>query len=230
MTRLQGFLAAGACSPPVRRPSVDRLTAGDAATPAHALIQGSGSSWAANAVNQWIADVHSNGLQVVFTSSGSAQGRKDFANNTVDFAVSDIGFQGVDPATGQDDTSQGREYAYVPIVAGGTALPYQIRVGGQLVRNLRLSGETIAKIFTQQITNWNDKQITADNNGHALPVAADHPGRALRGLRVDLPVHPLPGRHTRPSGSRSPAWPTRPSTSRRQAAAQRSPRTARTGS
>jgi phosphate ABC transporter phosphate-binding protein len=140
-----------------------------AATSAHALIQGSGSSWAANAVNQWIADVHSNGLQVVFTSNGSAQGRKDFANNTVDFAVSDIGFQGVDPKTGQDDTSQGRDYAYLPIVAGGTSLPYQIRVGGQLVRNLRLSGETITKIFTQQITNWDDPAITADNNGHALP-------------------------------------------------------------
>ena len=58
--------------------------------------QGSGSSWAANAVNQWIADVQSNGLQVVFTGSGSAQGRKDFRNDTNDFAVSDIGFQGTD--------------------------------------------------------------------------------------------------------------------------------------
>ena len=38
-----------------------------------------------------------------------------------------------------------------------------------LVRNLRLSGETIAKIFTNKITNWNDPAITADNNGRALP-------------------------------------------------------------
>jgi phosphate ABC transporter phosphate-binding protein len=140
-----------------------------AAGTAHALIQGSGSSWAANAVNQWIADVQSNGLQVVFTSQGSAQGRKDFANDTVDFAVSDIGFQGYDPVTQSSDTSNGRAYAYLPIVAGGTALTYQIRVGGQLVRNLRLSGLTIAKIFTNQITNWNDPAITKDNNGHPLP-------------------------------------------------------------
>ena len=136
---------------------------------AHSLIQGSGSSWSANAVNQWIADVHSNGLQVVFTSNGSAQGRKDFANNTVDYAVSDIGFQGTDQATGLSDTSQGREYKYLPVVAGGTAFPYQVRVGGQLVRNLRLSGESLAKIFPNQITNWNDPQITKDNNGRALP-------------------------------------------------------------
>lgn len=135
----------------------------------HTLIQGSGSSWSANAVNQWIADVQPNGLQVVFTASGSAQGRKDFAYKTTDFAVSDIGYQGHDEASGDDDTSQGRAFSYLPVVAGGTAFPYQVRVGGQLVRNLRLSGLTLAKIFTNQITNWNDPAITKDNNGRPLP-------------------------------------------------------------
>jgi phosphate ABC transporter phosphate-binding protein len=136
---------------------------------AHALIQGSGSSWSSNAVNQWIADVQPSGLQVVFTANGSAQGRKDFAFKTTDFAVSDIGYQGHDPVTNENDTSLGRAYSYLPIVAGGTSFPYQIRVGGQLVRNLRLSGETLAKIFTNKITNWNDPEVTQDNNGHALP-------------------------------------------------------------
>src|SRR5450631_31502 len=136
---------------------------------AHARIEGSGSSWAANAVTQWIADVTSSGLQVVFTSQGSAQGRKDFANNTTDFAVSDIGFRGVDPATGAQDTNQGRAYAYLPIVAGGTSFPYNLSFGGKRVTNLRLSGATIAKIFTNQITMWNDPAITADNNGRRLP-------------------------------------------------------------
>jgi phosphate transport system substrate-binding protein len=158
---------------------VSPLAAGVPANAAvtHSLISGSGSSWAANAVNQWISDVTSNGLQVVFTAAGSAQGRTDFRNVTTDFAVSDIGFQGVDSLTGDSDTSctdpnnkaTCRPYAYLPIVAGGTSFPYQIRVGGQLVRNLRLSGETLAKIFTNQITNWNDPEITKDNNGHPLP-------------------------------------------------------------
>ena len=136
---------------------------------AHALIQGSGSSWAANAVNQWVADVKSQGLQVVFTPNGSAQGRKDFGYRTNDFAVSEIGFQGRDPLTGDQDSAQGRSYAYLPLVAGGTAFPYQIRVGGQLVRDLRLSGETLTKIFTNRITNWDDPEITSDNNGRVLP-------------------------------------------------------------
>jgi phosphate transport system substrate-binding protein len=135
----------------------------------HALIQGSGSSWSANAINQWIADVQTNGLQVVYTASGSAQGRKDFGYLTTDFAVSEIGYQGVDPLTHDPDTSNGRAYAYLPIVAGGTSFPYQIKVAGQLVRNLRLSGQTLAKIFTNKITSWADPEITADNNGRKLP-------------------------------------------------------------
>jgi phosphate transport system substrate-binding protein len=139
------------------------------AAASHALIQGSGSSWAANAINQWVADVASNGMQVVFTANGAAQGRKDFANKATDFGVSDIGYQGTDPATGQSDTSQGRAYAYLPIAAGGTAFPYNVQVGGQQVRNLRLSGETLVKIFSGQITNWDDPEITSDNNGNALP-------------------------------------------------------------
>ena len=137
-----------------------------------ATIEGSGSSWSAIAVNQWIGDVFSSGLKVIFTSQGSAQGRKDFANNTTDFAVSDIGFRGVDPATGDQDTNLGRPYAYLPIVAGGTSFPYNLQFGGKQIRDLRLSGETVAKIFTNQITSWSDDQITADNNGRKMPAIA----------------------------------------------------------
>jgi phosphate transport system substrate-binding protein len=135
----------------------------------HARIEGSGSSWSQNAINQWIADVNAQGLQVVFTGSGSAQGRKDYALKTTDFGVSDIGYLGTDPVSGQSDTAQGRPYAYLPIVAGGTSFPYNVLVGGKQVNNLRLSGLTLAKIFTNAITNWNDPAITADNNGRALP-------------------------------------------------------------
>ncbi len=135
----------------------------------HALIQGYGSSWAANAINQWVSDVTAEGIQVVYTPDGDAQGRADFANNVADFAVTSIGYQGRDPLTGQSDTSQGRPFAYLPIAAGGTAFPYHIVIDGQPVNNLRLSGETLAKIFTNKITNWDDPEITADNNGIALP-------------------------------------------------------------
>ncbi len=139
------------------------VPAGAAAS--HAEITGSGSSWAANAVTQWIADVNKNGLQVVYTSAGSATGRQQFAEQSTDFGVSDIPYQGNDPQTGLQDTSLGRQYAYLPIVAGGTSFPYHLGNGASQIKNLRLSGKTLALIFTNQITNWDDPAIAADNNG-----------------------------------------------------------------
>ncbi|WP_296606198.1 phosphate ABC transporter substrate-binding protein PstS, partial [Nocardioides sp.] len=134
----------------------------------YAQIEGTGSTWSELIVQQWIADVDANGMKVVYTGGGSTKGRKDFSQDSTDFAISEIPYQGTDEQ-GQADTSNGREYAYLPIVAGGTAFTYQLKVGGQLVRNLRLSGETIAKIFTNQITNWNDPAIKNDNNGRSFP-------------------------------------------------------------
>ena len=66
-------------------------------------------------------------LQVVFTSTGSAQGRQDFAYKTTDFGVSDIAYQGTDPVTAASRTTRsGRKFAYLPIVAGGTSFPYNL--------------------------------------------------------------------------------------------------------
>jgi phosphate transport system substrate-binding protein len=140
-----------------------------AAGTAYAPIYGTGSTWSQNALDQWIRDVEPQGMRVEYGGGGSSRGRLDFANKLVDFAISEIPYQGTDPLTGQTDTSAGRAYAYMPIVAGGTAFMYQIKVGGKLYRDLRLSGDTITKIFTGKITNWNDPQVTRDNNGKALP-------------------------------------------------------------
>jgi phosphate transport system substrate-binding protein len=134
----------------------------------YAQIEGTGSTWSELIVQQWIADVDANGMKVVYTGGGSTKGRKDFAQDSTDFAISEIPYQGTDER-GQADTSDGRPFAYLPIVAGGTAFTYQLKIGGKLVRNLRLSGDTVAKIFTNHITNWNDPAITKDNNGRKFP-------------------------------------------------------------
>jgi len=155
------------------------LSSGPAlAKPPYGAITGSGSTWAYGVIGPWISYAQSNfGMQIAFKPNGSSQGRNDFAQNgvgVVDFADSDIPYQGVDPTTGKQDTSS-RPYAYLPVVAGGTAFTYHLTVAGHLVNNLRLSGETIAKIFTNKITNWADPQITRDNGGHALPAEPIRP-------------------------------------------------------
>lgn len=138
-----------------------------AAQPAYEPITGSGSTWSQNALDQWVQDVRSRGMTVSYSGVGSSAGRRQFADGQNDFGVSEIPFQGVD--RGQPDSSPNRAYAYMPIVAGGTSFMYQLRVGGQLYRGLRLSGETIAKIFTGAIQNWNDPAIAKDNNGKSFP-------------------------------------------------------------
>ncbi len=141
-----------------------------AAAGTYATLSGSGSSWASVALMQWAQDLQSNGLTVNFLADGSASGRGDYMQGSqVDFAASDPPFRsGTDELanTGAEVPAYG--YSYVPDVGGGTAFMYHVTVGGHLVTNLRLSGETIMKIFTGQITNWADPAITKDY-GAQLP-------------------------------------------------------------
>lgn len=127
-------------------------------------ITGEGSSWAANAIDDWRAR-NANTYKVNFAATGSVAGLTGYANGSDDFAASDIPF-------GVKDTSPdvpGRAFAYLPDVAGGTALMYNLSVGGKQFTNLKLSGESIAGIFEGTIKMWNDPKIAADNPGVALP-------------------------------------------------------------
>ncbi|GAA4372703.1 phosphate ABC transporter substrate-binding protein PstS [Agromyces bauzanensis] len=132
-------------------------------------ITGTGSTWSQNAIDQWKSNVATNyGMQVNYTGVGSSAGRRDFIQGTVDFAVSEIPFQ-ARPEDGSAPEVSPRGYAYMPIVAGGTAFMYHLVIGGKRVTNLRLSGEVITKIFSGAIRNWNDRAIQADNPGLAMP-------------------------------------------------------------
>lgn len=149
------------------------ILAGLPASPAGAAVQvvGGGSTWSALAVLQWQADVASQGLSINYQPTGSSVGRKFYIEDQYDFAVSEIPFQAGttydrdgNPVYDEIARASARPYAYMPIVAGGTSFMYHLEVNGQLIRDLRLSGETIAKIFTGGITNWNDPAIRADDS------------------------------------------------------------------
>lgn len=131
-------------------------------------ITGTGSTWSENAIKQWQRNVQGYGMQVNYSGVGSSAGRRDFIADTVDFAVSEIPFQSK-PEDGSAPEKPGRGYAYMPIVAGGTAFMYNLKIGGKRVTNLRLSGDTITKIFTGVITKWNDPQVKKDNPKLAMP-------------------------------------------------------------
>jgi phosphate ABC transporter phosphate-binding protein len=134
-------------------------------------IEGAGSTWSANALQQWIRNVFDNyRWKISYSDQGSSAGRQLFAQGTTDFGVSEIPYALAN--SDSPDPRPSRSFAYVPIVAGGTAFMYNLVIGGQRVTNLRLSGEVIAKIFTGVITKWNDPAIAADNPKLTLPAIA----------------------------------------------------------
>lgn len=142
--------------------------------PAHAdsyiRIGGSGSSWAGNALQDWVSRVGSQGVTVDYENKGSSTGRKEFADKMKQFAVSEIPYTG-DTADPRDNSLPSFKYAMLPVVAGGTAFMYNLKTGANRLTTLKLSQQAIAKIFTGQLQKWNDPIIRAENPGVPLPDA-----------------------------------------------------------
>jgi phosphate ABC transporter phosphate-binding protein len=134
----------------------------------YSTIAGQGSTWAETAINNWDADVKQNQVTVDYAGTGSTAGRQAFSAGTVQFGASEIPY-GVADMNGAPDQAPARGYAYMPDVAGGTVLMYNLKIGTQRVTNLRLSGKTVADIFTGATRYWDDSEIKADNPDLNLP-------------------------------------------------------------
>jgi ABC-type phosphate transport system substrate-binding protein len=140
-----------------------------AATRSYAPISGAGSEFAGMAIEQWAADLRAKGITVDFKSDGSDRGRAAFIHDQVDFAASDAPFRAArDRLSGAPPEKVPYDYSYIPDVGYGTAFLYHITVGGVVFNSLKLSEQTVAKIFTGKITNWDNPAITRDN-GKQLP-------------------------------------------------------------
>ena len=131
-------------------------------------IEGSGSTWSSNAIDQWRRDIKKSGITVDYAAVGSSAGRSNFADNVTDFGVTEVPYQFNPKFPGDVAEHNTRPYAYMPIVAGGTSFMYNLKVAGKQVTNLRLSPATITKIFTGVVKDWSDPAITADY-GAQLP-------------------------------------------------------------
>ncbi|GAA1230828.1 hypothetical protein GCM10009665_21530 [Kitasatospora nipponensis] len=136
-------------------------------------ITGAGSTWSGNALDAWTSNVKQYGMTVEYDEQGSSYGRAQFKAGAVDFGVSEIPYGLTDQ--GQVDPKPSWDMAYLPIVAGGTSFMYNLRISGRQVTNLRLSPETLTKIFTGKITVWNDPAVQADNPGLKMPAIPVRP-------------------------------------------------------
>jgi phosphate transport system substrate-binding protein len=124
-----------------------------ASTPAHAAnLQGSGASFPALLIEACKAPfAAATSHTFTYAASGSGTGRSNSDKSIGDFWFTDA------PHT---SSSKRASIIHVPAVAAPIAILHNVPNS----KTLQFSADTIAKIFSGNITMWNDPQILADNN------------------------------------------------------------------
>ena len=128
---------------------------------AHATdVTGAGSSFVYPVLSKWSQDYSkSSSNRINYQSIGSGGGIAQIKAATVDFGASDA------PLSADDLKAGG--LGQFPSVIGGIVPVMNIE--GVAPGQLKLDGETLAKIFLGEITAWNDPAIVALNQGMKLP-------------------------------------------------------------
>lgn len=129
-------------------------------------IAGSGASSQENAALAWIAGfTERTDVTVTYDPTGSGTGREQFLNGTVEFAGSDSPLD-EDERAAATERCFGSEALELPLYISPIAVVYNLDLDTE---HLNLEGETIAKIFAGEITNWSDPEIAEANPGVELP-------------------------------------------------------------
>lgn len=135
-------------------------------------LNGAGSSAQEAAMQGWVAGF--SGVQpdvtVNYDPVGSGGGREQFLAGGVDFAGTDAALDEEELALAEQRCGASGIFE-IPGYISPIAVIYNL----DGVDQLNLSPETVAGIFNQQITTWNDAAIAADNPGATLPDTAITP-------------------------------------------------------
>ncbi|WP_344967493.1 phosphate ABC transporter substrate-binding protein PstS [Salinactinospora qingdaonensis] len=128
-------------------------------------LAGAGASSQENAMAGWRAAYTEAcpDTTVNYDSVGSGAGRSQFIEGATDFAGSDAALD--ETETEQATERCGSEVVNLPAYIS----PIAIITNLEGVDTLNLKPEVIADIFNQEITNWNDEAIAADNPDADLP-------------------------------------------------------------
>lgn len=139
------------CNNDASKPTNDRIK-----------LQGSGASFPAPLYMRWFQDYSKNtpGVTVDYQAKGSGAGIKDLINETVDFAASDAAM------TDEEISQVKRGVIMLPMTAGKIVLAFNLPDGP---KELKLSREAYAGIFSGKITKWDDPIIAKCNEGVKLP-------------------------------------------------------------
>ncbi|MDB5983931.1 MAG: phosphate transporter substrate-binding protein [Pseudomonas sp.] len=171
---------------------------------AHATdVTGAGSSFVFPVLSKWSqAYGEKTKNQINYQSIGSGGGIAQIKAATVDFGASDA------PMSADDLKAGG--LGQFPSVIGGI-VPV-INVEGIKAGELKLDGETLARIFLGKITKWNDPAIVALNSGVKLPdsnitVVHRSDGSGTTYNFTNYLDKVSPEWHTAPGFGSAPQWP-----------------------
>jgi phosphate transport system substrate-binding protein len=136
---------------------------------------GAGASSQAAAMQAWQAGFQTlaTGATVEYDPVGSGGGRETFLAGGSHFAGSDAYLKDEELASSIDACAGEQGAVDLPHYVSPIAITYNVPdLEGT---TLQLSPETVAKIFANQISNWDDDAIAADNPGVDLPDLALNP-------------------------------------------------------
>lgn len=124
----------------------------------HVTLHAAGATLPAPLYLQWF---ESSGIRVAYDPIGSEAGIQQLKDGKVDFAASDM------PLTSQDSSGPS-PVIQIPTVVGGVVPIYNLPGLG---RELDLTPEVLAGIYSGKIRKWNDPALRKSNPGAPLPNA-----------------------------------------------------------
>jgi phosphate transport system substrate-binding protein len=139
----------------------DSGTAGTGDVPS-ASLTGAGATFPYPLYSKWF-DVFGKdhpGVNINYQSIGSGGGIQQITAQTVDFGASDA------PMKDEELAKAPATLVHIPTVAGSVVVVYNVQ---GVSTGLKLTPETLARIFMGTITNWNDEALKADNPSLQLP-------------------------------------------------------------
>jgi phosphate transport system substrate-binding protein len=140
----------------------------DAAPALEGTLVGAGASSQGSAQEAWVAGFQTANpaVTVSYDPIGSGGGRETFQNGASSFAGSDRAFKLEEIAEDNFGSCEpGTGIFEIPAYISPIAIIFNL----DGISSLNLDADTIAGIFTGEITNWSDEAITSQNEGVDLP-------------------------------------------------------------
>lgn len=140
---------------------------GDNGSSLSGTLVGGGASSQGSAQEAWVAGFQTanDGVTVNYDPAGSGAGRETFQQGASAFAGSDRAFKTDEIAAGPFEACATDALVEFPAYISPIAIIFNI----EGVDSLDLDASTVAKIFSGEITKWDDPAITSLNEGVDLP-------------------------------------------------------------